>query len=129
MTQPLPDTIDLDADDRMERPVTRLCYLALKEAILTGVGEIRMPVPDHEGGLIEYRQDGAWKPVMKIPLAARQPMIERYEFMAGVEPGSRAERRGHMRIKLRERIHAITLSERLETDGPVELRLQIDAAT
>ena len=117
MTELVPNMIDLDADDRMERPVNRLCNLALKDAILAGVRQIRMPTPDEAFGLVEYFADGAWKTVMK---AAWKPMVVRYESIVGTA-GSR--------VKVQERVYPIMLTKQAVASGGAEVTLEIGTAT
>ena len=106
---------DLDASPGGERPVVRLCNLAIAEGLANGARAIRFQVIDDVTGGVDYEIDGAWRQVMKVPIAALGPLVNRVKVMAAMDISRQAAQDGELHVRSKGLLHRFTV--RTENTG------------
>jgi type II secretory ATPase GspE/PulE/Tfp pilus assembly ATPase PilB-like protein len=109
--------LDLDSDDANEKPVNRLCNLILAEGLLNGATRIRIAASDREQGTVEYEIGNVWRQVMKVPIQAHRPIMDRLKDMAGLYVGRLPNQLGHIRVDHRGKHHQLDLQLAFEPNG------------
>jgi type II secretory ATPase GspE/PulE/Tfp pilus assembly ATPase PilB-like protein len=99
---------DLDSDAG-ERPVARLCNLILAEGLLNGATRIRISESEREQGTVEYEIANVWRQVMRVPIQAHRPLMDRLKSMAGLYVGRLSNQVGHIRVDHRGIQHQLDL--------------------
>ncbi len=100
---------DLDAPQGSQRPVVRLCDVALTEGILNGADAIRFQVVDKDRGGVEYEIGGAWRQVMQVPLPAFAPLINRLKLMAALDIARRPSQDGELHVRFKGLPHRFAI--------------------
>ena len=103
---------DLEETTRAGSPTVKLCHLMLAEGIEHGATSIRVrPCDDNSCG-VDYEIGGAWRQVMKIPLPAFGPLVNRLKVMAALDISRQPSQRGEVHVRYKGALRVF----RIETE-------------
>lgn len=111
------------------RPVVRLCNLILAEGLLNKSTKIRLAEYEPEAGSVEYFIGDEWKTVMKVPVMAHRPLINRLKVMAALDISRVPEQRGEVHVNYEGSVRKLSITVQALPTGSDVATLEIPAAS
>ena len=108
---------DLDEVARM-RPVLRLTNLILAEAIAQGAAGIRLQSREADTGAVEYSLQGEWRQVMRIPIKAFGPLLNRFRVMAALDIAKVPRQEGEVHVRTKGSPYRFSIRSEVPSGGP-----------
>ena len=91
---------DLEGETSGSTPVAKLCNLILAEGLEHGARAIRLR-PADAWGEVDYETAGEWRTVIKVPLPAYGPLVNRLKIMAALDISRIPIQQGEVHVRLK----------------------------
>jgi len=113
-------------------PVIRLANLILEEFLRAGAEQLSLTQGEGDYSPVRFLIEGQWRDVMKIPVPAAAPLMNRYKVMANLDIARRPAQRGQLHVRLAGTEYVLRITSTIPSPACEELVVafpETDAST